>query len=310
MRILVVVSDTDSGLRQVRLALSMACGSSTEVIALCVTDGEPVAFGIGASIGPGAEALLMPVPIGPASTVDLAAEVARSVGDGADGVFAVLTAEGTVRGVVPGAVAELDPDLLVLPGMPPRGRIASWLLGDDHGHLIPRSEVPVLLAREEGAGSDTVLVVVEDVRPSGDAVRAVASLPLPHGARVVLLGLLPAGGGAGRARHRQRMVRRLDAARSMLSRAGRHPSVLVHESTAVEELLSTVDRLDAGIVVVASAHLGGRHRLSGLADGLVRRSGRSVMVVPTSLQRRRRIVPASRSMHRHRPPAGSTRSVL
>lgn len=307
MRILAVVSDAEPDPSPVRLARRIASGSSTEVIALCVVDGTPVGYGIGASILPGAEALLLPVPTVAPSAIDLVAEIARPTGEGGGARFAVHATEGIPGRVVPRAVAELDPDLLVLPGVAPRGRIAAWLLGDDWGPLVARSEIPVLLAREEGAGSATVLVLLEDVRPSGDAVRAVAHLPLPQDARVVLLGLLPAGGGEGRARHRQRMVRRLDAARSMLTGAGHRPSVLVHESTAVDELLSVVHRLDAGIVVVASTHAARNHRLSGLADALVRRSDRSVMVVPTSLQRRRQIVAGGRTRYQRPRTAHSSR---
>lgn len=309
MRILAVVSETEPSLRPIQLALALGGGSAADVIGLCIIDGTPVGYGIGASIGPGAEALLLPVPALPPSSPDGLAGEVRAAAIHQDRVITVLAVEGVPTRIVPGAVAELEPDLLILPGLPPRGRLAALLLGDDWGPLLARSEIPVLLARTGGALSGAVVVILEDVGPSADAVRAVARLPLPPDAEVVILGLLPAGAGAGRARHRRRMVRRLDAARSMLAGAGHRPSVQVQESTSVDELLRIIDRLGAGIVVTASGHLGGRHRLSGLAESLARRSDRSVLLVPTSLQRHRRVVRAAGTRDRGARPAGSTRTV-
>lgn len=294
MRIVAVVSQAEATVAPAELAAFLASGSGADVVVLCIADAGPASYSMGSAIGPGAETMLLPVsslPPGPAD--DLTSRVRAATAE-ADRVVSVIAAEGAPRRLVPALVAETSPDLLVLPGVAPRGRLAAWLLGDDWGPLAVGSLVPVVLAREGRSRPDTVLVVLEDVRPSGDAIRALAHLPLPRATRVVLLGLLPGGGADRRVRHRRRMILRLDAARSMLTRTERRPSVLVQESADLPDVLATIERLDAGLVVIASSHLGGRHRLSSLAEGLVRRSDRSVLVVPTSVQPRRR---AARGQH-------------
>lgn len=304
------MADSDRSDASVRLAASLAAAADVEVLAVCITDRVPVSHAMGSSLGPGAEALLLPVATLPPPPGEELAAIARAAAADAGGDSRVIVREGTPPQVVPGVMADTVPDLLVLPDVAPRSRLAALLLGDDWTPLIVGSPVPVLLVRGAGAGPGTVLVVLEDPRPSGDAVRAVADMPLPADSRVVLLGLLPAGAAVGPARHRRRMIRRLDAARSMLTRAGRPPSVLVQEATSVADVLTTADRVEAGIVVAASSHLGTGHRLSDLADGLARRSARSVLIVPTSLQPRHRLAERTAGRGSATPVAGSQRSVI
>ena len=287
MRTLAVVDMGELGLEPVRIAAQVSSGLGHEVIVLGIPDIGTIGYNMASGAGPGPGALTVP-PLAMLPAPDDTLRVAiRDAADGAGINPRIVLEEGPLRRVVERVVAAAEPDLLVVPGVVPGGRLRSLLYGDPWREVVASSTVPVILGRPLPPSGSSILVVLEDPRASADAIRALRTLPLPPEARVIILGLLPPGLDRMRTRQRRRMVRRIDAARSMLRRAAIHASALVREQGTADEVLAVVRRTESAMVVVAVTSRDRRRRVTGLAGELMARCDASVMVVPTLASPRR-----------------------
>ena len=185
-------------------------------------------------------------------------------------------------------MGEVDADLVILPGMQPRGRLEALIFGDPWGPVIAAATVPVLLARPGRTGPPNILVVLDDPRLGADAVRALTRFPLPADAQVLLLGLVSEGTHPGSVRQRQRMVRRTDVAMRMLRRAGLRTASLLRHGGGASAILAAAEATDADVVVIGARRERGGGRLDRDARAIVGGAVCSLLLIPTPTERHRR----------------------
>lgn len=286
---------TPEGMAAVHLVSRLDLDVADEVIAVAATT-PAVPVSVGSSVFSGTSGLML-VGWGGENGGDALSASAEATLGALPCATRVVQGEGPVTRAMRDTIDRVDPDLVVVPDVPPRSRLEAFLFGDPWAALLGRTTVPVLLARPDAAVQEpagpgttrglTVLVAVDEPTTGGDALRALLRLPLPTGTQVVVLALVPSSGDPAAASVRGRMVRRTDAAVRMLRDAGMHAARLVlggDDPTAA--ILETAGSYAADLVVIGAVRDPIRERLVGPARTIARRAPAAVMVVPAGLPRR------------------------
>lgn len=176
---------------------------------------------------------------------------------------AARTAEGPAAEAIIAAAATTASDLIVI-GSRGRGLLAGALLGSTARALARHSPVAVLIVRDRREAPRRILIAIDGSADSSAALAALAAIPLPRGAEVVLLHVVPRrvlGSAKKPLDHelmagveRQDRVRALELLRRAAGELPPHVSmrVEVEQGTVADRVLAVASGLGIDLIVLGS----------------------------------------------------------